>query len=404
MALRFRRSIRLAPGLRLNLGKRGMSISTGVRGASMNFGPRGIYGNVGIPGTGLSIRERIGGARRASRRSGRRPASKPAEPKDIKAIINLNEDGSLDFRDMQGQPLGEALISVVKQERREGIRQWLAEARDKINGELEKLETIHLDSPAPDQRPVYIPVHFSEPEPEQPEAEPLGLRGRLFRKVRERIESRNQQARAQYEQKLVIWNKAREDFEAKEGQRKYLFEHGVEADPERMAKMLEYQLETIDWPRETLVSYEVSDDGKRVTLDVDLPEIEDMPDKMASLPARGWRLSMKPLSETRKRRLYMVHVHGIGFRLIGEVFASLPTVQTVELSAYSQRIDPATGHVQDQYLFSVQVVREAWSQINFHNLSKLDIVAALGRFQLRRKMSKTGIFRPIEPFSPSISG
>jgi hypothetical protein len=59
MAFRFRRSIRLAPGLRLNVGKRGVSVSAGVRGASISVGRRGVYGNVGVPGTGLSLRERI---------------------------------------------------------------------------------------------------------------------------------------------------------------------------------------------------------------------------------------------------------------------------------------------------------------------------------------------------------
>ena len=43
MGFRFRRSIRLAPGLRLNVGKRGVSLSAGVRGASMSFGSRGTY-------------------------------------------------------------------------------------------------------------------------------------------------------------------------------------------------------------------------------------------------------------------------------------------------------------------------------------------------------------------------
>jgi hypothetical protein len=59
MAVRFRRSIRIAPGIRLNLGKRGMSLSLGPRGASMTVGGRGTYANVGLPGTGLSYRKRL---------------------------------------------------------------------------------------------------------------------------------------------------------------------------------------------------------------------------------------------------------------------------------------------------------------------------------------------------------
>jgi len=132
-------------------------------------------------------------------------------------------------------------------------------------------------------------------------------------------------------------------------------------------------------------------------MDVDLPEIEDMPTKLASLPARGWKVSMKQLTDTKKRQLYMNHVHGVGFRLIGEAFATLPTVESVTLSAYSQRPDKATGKIVDEYLYSVCVERGAWSAINFHNLAAVDMVESLAQFNLRRKMTKTGIFKPIEP-------
>ena len=46
MSFRFRRSVRLMPGLRLNVGKHGVSLSAGVRGASMTFGGRGTYSNL----------------------------------------------------------------------------------------------------------------------------------------------------------------------------------------------------------------------------------------------------------------------------------------------------------------------------------------------------------------------
>lgn len=61
MGWRFRKSIRIMPGVRLNFGKRGVSTTIGPRGASVNVGRRGVYVNAGIPGTGLSYRERIGG-------------------------------------------------------------------------------------------------------------------------------------------------------------------------------------------------------------------------------------------------------------------------------------------------------------------------------------------------------
>ena len=53
MGFRFRRSLRIAPGLRLNFSKSGISTSIGGRGATYNIGPRGTRTTVGLPGTGL---------------------------------------------------------------------------------------------------------------------------------------------------------------------------------------------------------------------------------------------------------------------------------------------------------------------------------------------------------------
>ena len=68
MGFRFRRSIRLLPGVRVNLSKSGPSVSVGRRGASVTVGPRGTHANVGIPGTGMSWRERIDAPDRDAKR------------------------------------------------------------------------------------------------------------------------------------------------------------------------------------------------------------------------------------------------------------------------------------------------------------------------------------------------
>ena len=62
MALRFRRRISLTPGFRINLAKRGASLSIGTRGATVNFGRRGRRVTVGIPGTGLSYSQSSAGS------------------------------------------------------------------------------------------------------------------------------------------------------------------------------------------------------------------------------------------------------------------------------------------------------------------------------------------------------
>jgi hypothetical protein len=54
MGFRFRRSVRLIPGLRLNFTHRGMSASFGAKGFRHTIGSRGHHTSLGIPGTGLS--------------------------------------------------------------------------------------------------------------------------------------------------------------------------------------------------------------------------------------------------------------------------------------------------------------------------------------------------------------
>ena len=51
---RFRRSIKLFPGVRWNFGKKSTSLSIGGRGAHYTVGTAGSRTTVGIPGTGLS--------------------------------------------------------------------------------------------------------------------------------------------------------------------------------------------------------------------------------------------------------------------------------------------------------------------------------------------------------------
>ncbi len=65
MDLRFRRSVRLAPGLRLNLSKGGLSATLGQPDASANIGRRGTTAttSMGHPGTGLSRQSTITGRR-----------------------------------------------------------------------------------------------------------------------------------------------------------------------------------------------------------------------------------------------------------------------------------------------------------------------------------------------------
>ncbi|HEX4635478.1 MAG TPA: DUF4236 domain-containing protein [Rhizomicrobium sp.] len=61
MAFRFQKRISILPGVRVNLSKSGVSTSLGPRGADVTIGKDGATANAGIPGTGLSYRQKLGG-------------------------------------------------------------------------------------------------------------------------------------------------------------------------------------------------------------------------------------------------------------------------------------------------------------------------------------------------------
>ena len=196
------------------------------------------------------------------------------------------------------------------------------------------------------------------------------------------------------------WRARKARFEHTEDERWKLFQLSRHGSAAEMSNFFQRRIEELTWPRETLIDFQIDDGGEVMFVDVDLPEIEDLPRKQAAVPSRGLRLSMKALSDAQNRRNYARHIHGVLFRTIGETFTSLPRIQRVVGSAFSQRLNRATGVIADDYPISVSVERIRWNQINFSALERVDPVAALGQFNLRRRMTKTGIFTAIEPFAP----
>ncbi|GEM_PF-489543 len=62
MSWNFRKRVKVAPGVYVNLSKGGVSTSIGPRGAKITMGRNGTYINTGIPGTGIYSKRKIGGS------------------------------------------------------------------------------------------------------------------------------------------------------------------------------------------------------------------------------------------------------------------------------------------------------------------------------------------------------
>lgn len=291
--------------------------------------------------------------------------------------MKLLDDGSVIFTDKRGKPLPNNAIRETKKQNREIIERWLQEQSERYNAEVEALLNIHLTTPAPKGEVIV------NPKPEPPKLQKHGLTSKLIDRYRQKVDRRNILAQQEYEEALCNWEKA---------------ENALKTDTEVMSTVLSGAFASIEWPRETLISFDTVDEGRKVLLDIDLPEIEDMPSQQARVNKRQLSLTIKDRSQKQRRLEYLTHIHAIGFRFVGDVFAHLSTVSQVILSGYSQRVNKKTGHIEDEYLYSVRVTREAWEHINFDNLGALNIVECFEQFDLRRKVTQTGIISPIEPF------
>ena len=81
MGFRFRKRLRIFPGLRINLSKKGGSLSVGGRGATINLSAKGHQESVGLPGSGLSYRTR--------RRKFSKPGTRGSAPRGAITAVHV---------------------------------------------------------------------------------------------------------------------------------------------------------------------------------------------------------------------------------------------------------------------------------------------------------------------------
>ncbi|WP_017429916.1 DUF4236 domain-containing protein [Vreelandella jeotgali] len=394
MGFRFQRRMTLAPGLCLNVSKSGAGISVGPRGASVSLGPNGAYGHAGIPGTGLGYRTKLNKAGSAQTGAS---ASAPSGEGGLAVELQVSDSGQVAYRYADGTPMSDTDARTLRREAEAEIRERLQALCEKRNADLVALGELHQDTPPPGPE-GYEPRSFDELPPTAPTLRPLRWWQRLWPPAGRRRAEDNARRRADFDAAYRDWEWRKGEFDAAEFARQQRENRGVWDDFDAMAKTLHERLEEIDWPRETEVDFDLGTDERTIALDIDLPGEDEMPDREWSMPPKRLKLTPKNLSATRQRKLYRDHVHGIAFRVLGAVFARLPAVQEARVSGYRESVDAATGSRHDQYLYSIKVTRERWERIHFDALEEVDPVAAVEAFTLRRDMTKTGIFRGIDPF------
>ena len=138
----------------------------------MTSGKQGTYVNLGIPGTGLSFREKVGGSS-----YGRgAPQYLAAEVR-----LTLHSDGRLEISDSAGSPFPPRLLTQIKKNAAENVRQFL-EANCRARNELlDRIRQIHCSTPDINAPIAYRPMPFNDQMPAEPEYKQHSSMSRLFK-------------------------------------------------------------------------------------------------------------------------------------------------------------------------------------------------------------------------------
>ena len=92
MAWSFRKRIKIAPGVSINLSKSGVSTSIGPKGAKINVGPKGSSLYTSIPGTGLYYRGKLSdGEKSKTSKSATNPGPKSTSAQNKKGAVNVGQ-------------------------------------------------------------------------------------------------------------------------------------------------------------------------------------------------------------------------------------------------------------------------------------------------------------------------
>ena len=407
MAFRFQKRVKVAPGLRLNISKKGISTSFGKRGISVNLGRRGLYGNIGLPGSGLSYRTRLD---HLTQKTFSRQ-EKDYFPKAV-SLKYEKTSSKIVFVDEHNQQIPLDIERDIKREFPDEINLLFEQKEEKMNIQTNQLLELHkniLKEKSVEELKELarnaISFHLEPPMEKEIFEEMkdefdnklsflerlqliLPSRRKLF------LEKVQQEAKVQYNSELAQYEQAKEDYEMTKQQRMEKVDNVINGSVSAMEIWLEEFLAELDFPLETNVSFNILT-TTTVNLDVDLPQMEEIPLTKAEILKSG-KLKIHKKSQKELREHYAVMVGGTALYLCSYVFSLLPTCTKIIISGYTQVKNKATGYTDDQYIYSLKVDRRIFYSLN---MNEVHPIAAFSNFEPIMNATKTFIFREITPYA-----
>lgn len=169
---------------------------------------------------------------------------------------------------------------------------------------------------------------------------------------------------------IKAWEKERNDFYDSLRQS---MQNLIDGDKNYVIAAISSLFPDDELPMEYFVDFTYEENKGRVMVDLDLPEIEDLPDKKIILTPTG-KKSIRLKGQTDLRSDYANCVFGLAMYVAYSIFNISLKVEDIEISAYTQRKEANSAIATDQYVFIVNFTRDLFSKIDFSRLSSLQVM------------------------------
>lgn len=373
MGLRMKKSIKIAPGVNFNLGKKSASLSFGTKGLRYSVNSSGRRTKtVGIPGTGISYSTTSGGKRRS------KSHSKYNSSKEKAARLQREKE--------------KAAAEKQKQLDLEYAKATVEEYEDRITA----IKTIHVEHEDPiDWGQIYniaepFPDPYTVPGPKEAEARQKqeNYKPGFFAKRFKFAEDANQQ----YYQNLIEAGQKEDRKQYDEWRNLHILAEGaVNGDTDTMLEIIENMA-----PFEDLTEF---GSGFEIGfLNSNIAEVEFtimadtvVPTESKSLTATG-KLSIKQLAKGKRLDLMQDYVCSCILRIAGDLFAILP-IGGVLVHAMDTFIDTSMGSTEAKDIVSVFIDKATFSQLT---LEAIDPSDAMQNFKCNMTFLKTKGFKPVK--------
>ncbi|MBR6459779.1 MAG: DUF4236 domain-containing protein [Actinomycetaceae bacterium] len=358
--MRFNTRINIGKGVNLNLSKSGASVNFGLPGMNVTVGNKGVTINRGIPGTYIRQRQKV-----------------------------LNADGSVVKRKKSGSSgwnvplpvlIGQPTVDPIDYSETKKSKKETKKIR--VRGENEPLEPYEIED-------------LDDFDTAMAQLEAKAQAAKPAMKPHEQVED------AEFEEvssadEVIRFNSEREATINIARLAVPVTSEG-DADVADAPSAIAGWLSGVTLPLEFAVDIGDFDaDSGELFIDLDLPEIEDLPDETASV-AKDGSLKVAEISDAQLREDYVRCIFGLGVFFASHFFGLAANLSTIVISAFTQRRNKA-GDLVDDYIYSVKFTREGLAQIE--NLAETDPFDVAMSMENRCKLSRSNKFDVIEPYEP----